>query len=78
MIDDAIASVGSANFDIRSFKLNFEVNAFIYDAKIAQQLTAAFDEDVTHSQLLTPALIKEQGHWLRFKQYFSRLLSPIL
>lgn len=78
VIDDVVASVGSANFDIRSFKLNFEVNAFIYDAKIAEQLTAAFDEDLKHSQLLTPALIKSQGHWLRFKQYFSRLLSPVL
>ncbi|MFD1391985.1 cardiolipin synthase [Lacticaseibacillus jixianensis] len=78
VIDDAIASVGSANFDIRSFKLNFEVNAFIYDAKIAQQLSAAFDEDLKHCQFLSPQVIKQQGHWLRFKQYFSRLLSPVL
>lgn len=78
VIDDAIASVGSANFDIRSFKLNFEVNAFIYDTDIAQQLSAAFDEDLKHSQFLSPQVIKGQGRWLRFKQYFSRLLSPIL
>lgn len=78
LIDNKIASVGTANFDIRSFKLNFEVCAFIYDRTIAQQLTTIFEEDQTHSQLLTPALIAKQGHWLRFKQYFSRLLSPIL
>jgi cardiolipin synthase len=34
MIDDEICSVGSANMDYRSFALNFEVNAFIYDAKL--------------------------------------------
>src|SRR5699024_1986098 len=35
VIDDEITSVGTANFDIRSFKLNFEVNAFVYDKEIA-------------------------------------------
>ena len=38
IIDDEIASVGTANMDNRSFTLNFEVNAFIYDEAIAAQL----------------------------------------
>ena len=37
MIDDEICSVGSANMDYRSFALNFEVNAFIYDEEIAKR-----------------------------------------
>ena len=37
MIDDEICSVGSANMDYRSFALNFEVNAFIYDKEIAKR-----------------------------------------
>ena len=36
IIDDEIASVGTANMDNRSFTLNFEVNAFIYDEAIAR------------------------------------------
>jgi cardiolipin synthase len=78
IIDDRIASVGSANLDIRSFKLNFEVNAFIYDPTVAHQLTVAFEHDLVDCQRLTPAVIAGQSHWLRFKQRFSRLLSPIL
>ncbi|TLF39978.1 cardiolipin synthase [Lacticaseibacillus zeae] len=78
VVDDAIASVGSANFDIRSFKLNFEVNAFIYDRKVAGTLAEIFEADMKQSYLLTPAIIASQSRWLRFKQDFSRLLSPIL
>lgn len=78
VLDHRIASVGTANLDIRSFKLNFEVNAFIYATPLAQQLTAIFEKDMQDALLLTPALIKQQSFWLRFKQYGSRLLSPIL
>ncbi|WP_262314650.1 cardiolipin synthase [Lacticaseibacillus parakribbianus] len=78
VVDGKIASVGSANFDIRSFKLNFEANAFIYDRGVAGQLTRIFEADLANSVRLTPAMIAAQGHWLRFKQYGSRLLSPIL
>lgn len=45
MIDGQVASVGSANMDFRSFKLNFEVNAFLYDADLAQELERIFLED---------------------------------
>ncbi|MFD1485609.1 cardiolipin synthase [Lacticaseibacillus baoqingensis] len=78
VVDDRLASVGSANLDIRSFKLNFEANAFIYDPTVAHQLTVAFEHDLVESLRLTPKMIAEQSHWLHFKQRFSRLLSPIL
>ncbi|KRM72657.1 cardiolipin synthase [Lacticaseibacillus brantae] len=78
IVDGKIASVGSANFDIRSFKLNFEIVAFMYDRKIAQQLQAIYTSDLAHSYLLTDEMIRKQSRWLTFKQQFSRLLSPIL
>ena len=37
LIDDEVVSVGSANMDYRSFELNFEVNAFVYDKEIAKK-----------------------------------------
>ncbi len=40
VVDNMITSVGSANWDIRSFKLNFEANAFMYDPKVAEQIIA--------------------------------------
>ena len=42
IVDGKLSSVGTANIDIRSFKLNFEVNAFIYDEGIAQELTEGY------------------------------------
>ncbi|MEJ7346196.1 phospholipase D-like domain-containing protein, partial [Staphylococcus haemolyticus] len=50
IIDDEVASVGSSNMDIRSFELNFEVNAFMYDEQITKQLKAAFLEDLKVSK----------------------------
>lgn len=78
MIDGKMASVGSANLDYRSFKLNFEINSFIYDSRTADQLEQVFMEDVRHSHVVTPAMFAQQPRWLRFKQTASRLLSPIL
>lgn len=78
VIDDMVASVGSANFDFRSFKLNFEANAFIYDTAVAVSLKNIFEADMKQSDLLTKKYFHDQSHWLKFKQQFSRLLSPIL
>ena len=44
--DDFVSSVGTANLDIRSFKLNFEVNAFIYDEVTNLKLTEKFINDL--------------------------------
>lgn len=76
--DDKIASVGSANMDYRSFSLNFEVNAFTYHQGLAKELRAAFEEDLKQSTEVTPDYFASQTRWRKFKQYFSRLLSPIL
>lgn len=73
-----IASVGSANMDYRSYRLNFEVNAFAYNEKLAATLKEDFMKDIEKSTLLTPEYFASQSNWRKFKQYFSRLLSPIL
>lgn len=76
--DDELSSVGSANMDYRSFSLNFEVNAFMYNQPMAEKLKAAFEQDLTKSTRLTNQYFDQQSNWHKFKEYFSRLLSPIL
>lgn len=78
VIDKTICSVGTANFDIRSFKLNFEVNAFIYDKNISQKLAESFHNDLINSRELTLELYKKRGTIVKIKESISRLLSPIL
>lgn len=78
IIDDEVASVGSSNMDIRSFELNFEVNAFMYDEQITKQLKAAFLEDLKVSKELTEERYNQRSNWIKFKQSIAKLASPIL
>ena len=78
MVDGEVSSVGSCNFDRRSFKLNFETNAFIYDRKTSRALEDAFREDVRHSHRLTKELYDQRGYVIKIKEVFSRMLSDIL
>lgn len=78
VVDGKIASVGTANIDVRSFRLNFEVNAFIYDATISRKLLHAFEEDIEKSTQMTVKLYQKRSIGIRFKESVSRLLSPVL
>ena len=78
VIDEEISSVGTANIDVRSFRLNFEVTAFLYSAKLSKQLVEAFEHDLTLSYLLTLEKYNKRSSYIRFKESISRLLSPIL
>ncbi|WP_205091541.1 cardiolipin synthase [Thalassobacillus pellis] len=78
VVDEKIASVGTANIDVRSFRLNFEVNAFLYQQGLAQHLSERFYEDIVDSTQLTLKLYRSRSKWIRFKESISRLLSPIL
>lgn len=78
VVDSEVSSVGTANIDVRSFKLNFEVNAFIYDEEIAVKLTEAFFDDIKVSRILTQSEYGKRSLWIRIKESISRLLSPIL
>jgi cardiolipin synthase len=53
VVDEYLASVGSTNFDSRSFKLNDEANLNIYDRDFARQQTAIFDGDVARAKRIT-------------------------
>ncbi|PAV31450.1 cardiolipin synthase [Virgibacillus profundi] len=78
VVDGEIASVGTANIDVRSFRLNFEVNAFLYDESLAESLLEAFNEDIKLSTQMTKKLYDERSLGIRFKESISRLISPVL
>lgn len=78
VVDGKISSVGTANIDVRSFRLNFEVNAFLYDTNIAEQLVYIFERDVVLSTQMTKKLYDKRSLGIKFKESISRLLSPIL
>lgn len=78
MIDDEICSVGSANMDYRSFALNFEVNAFVYDQDIAKQIKKAYEEDIEKAHLLTKEEYDKRPVSIKIKEDIAKLVSPIL
>ena len=78
VVDDQVSTVGTANIDVRSFRLNFEVNAFIYDAEKSHELAEIFEEDIQNSTELTLENYLERERLIKVKESVSRLLSPIL
>jgi len=76
--DGKVCSIGTSNLDIRSFKLNFEVNAFIYDEKISRQQEEIFFKDQEDCKLVTEEDYNNRSRWLKIKEAIIRLLSPIL
>lgn len=77
-IDGLVTCMGTANMDIRSFALNFEVNAVIYSARTTRRLEGAFENDITKSTLITKEQYEQRTLFIRFKEQFCRLLSPVL
>ncbi|BBL66971.1 cardiolipin synthase [Methanoculleus chikugoensis] len=77
VVDGKAGSVGSANWDVRSFRLNFEANAFFYDAAVGAELVRAFEEDLAVSTEITPEDYRTRSRGIRVKESISRLFSPL-
>jgi cardiolipin synthase len=77
-VDDAIVSIGTANFDIRSFEWNFEVNALIFDTAIARGYRRTFELDQRQSRELTRPQYAARGSATKFRESICRLASGLL
>lgn len=76
--DRQLASVGTANLDLRSFDLNFEVNAMIYDEKTAEELADIFEKDLLTSPEISYREWRKRGKFRKFRERLIRLISPFL
>jgi cardiolipin synthase A/B len=78
IVDHEIASIGTSNMDMRSFHLNFEVNAFLYRTRSTQKLVNDYLKDVSNSKEIHLDTFKKRHLGLRILESTSRLLSPLL
>lgn len=78
IVDDKAFCYGTANMDIRSFALNFEVNAVVFDELKAREMTEYFNEDLKYCTLVTKDMYARRSLYIRIKEQVSRLLSPLL
>lgn len=76
--DGYVSTVGTANMDIRSFSLNFEVNAFIYNKEVADKLEKQFMIDIEDSDQITLNTFKKRSRRERVMESIMRLFAPIL
>ncbi len=77
-IDGEVCSIGSANLDIRSFSINYEINAVLYDAQLARELEAAFERDLEGCRLFDAAEYRHRPISVRLRDSVARLFSPLL
>jgi cardiolipin synthase len=78
IIDGEIAEVGAANYDMRSFRLNYEVCEVIYSTKVATELTEQFERDLNDSLPLHIEDLLQRSLSQRMTEQAARLLSPLL
>ncbi|MCM2533683.1 cardiolipin synthase [Neobacillus pocheonensis] len=78
IVDHELASIGTSNMDMRSFHLNFEVNAFLYRTKSTQKLVAEYLNDLEFSKQLELKSFQKRHIGFRLLESTARLLSPLL
>ncbi|MDQ6596558.1 cardiolipin synthase [Bacillus salipaludis] len=78
IVDEELASIGTANMDMRSFHLNFEVNAFLFRTKSAQKLVDEYENDLKFAKQLELKTFQKRHLGLRLLESTARLMSPLL
>lgn len=78
VVDGKLASVGTANLDMRSFDLNFEVSALIYDKQIAQEVRTSFYKDLEDSVEIDSERWNNRPKIKHISEKIVRLISPFM
>ena len=78
LMDDDIAGIGTANFDNRSFRLNFEVTLLARNPDFTRQVSDMLEQDINRSRLVTPTELAAKPRWFPLAMGVARLFSPVL
>lgn len=78
LVDDRVATIGTANFDNRSFRLNFEITSLIVDTDFANEVEAMFEQDFKESRIMKLDEFDNKSFWFKLAVRTSRLAAPIL
>ena len=77
LVDDKAATIGTANFDNRSFRLNFEITAIVNDSEFAASVAQMFERDFEKSRLMEEREYDNKSVWFRLGVRLASLTSPI-
>ena len=77
-IDDSLVTIGSTNIDFRGFEQDFEINAFMYDGRLAVQQREIFLKDQKDAELIDPLEWDKRPLTDKAKESVARVFSPVL
>ena len=78
LIDDTVATIGTANFDNRSMRLNFEITAVLVDPDFIPEVEKMYENDFANARLMQAGEYDAKPYWFRFLARVFRLASPVL
>jgi cardiolipin synthase len=78
IVDELLVSVGSTNFDVRSFRLNDEANLNVYDTGFAKAQKVTFEQDLARSRRVTLAEWQSRPWHEKAMEHVAGLLGPQL
>jgi cardiolipin synthase A/B len=78
LMDDQLAGVGTANFDNRSFRLNFEITLLVHDLFFAREVESMLEADLKRCRQVTLEEASTKPPWVRLGMAVARLFSPVL
>ncbi|ASM40343.1 cardiolipin synthase [Campylobacter sputorum] len=76
--DDDLSTIGTCNFDNRSFNINYEINTIFYDKKISQELKDNFYEDMKYCKKISLSDLKRYGVLQKLRDHICKIISPLL
>jgi cardiolipin synthase len=77
LIDDRVATVGTANFDNRSFRLNFEITTAVFCPTFASEVEQMFEQDFKQAREMGPRELEKKFIGFKLAVRFARLTAPI-
>ncbi len=78
LVDDTFSTIGTTNFDFRSFETNFEANAFIYSRDFNAKLEALFLDDQKNSRQIKLSQWRKRGWLFKLRESLAHIISPMM
>ena len=78
IVDDVFSTIGSTNFDFRSFETNFEANAFIYNKEFTTELEKHFWEDLANSREIKLEEWRHRPWHFKIRESLAHIIAPMM
>lgn len=77
-VDGTLCTIGTSNMDIRSYELNYEINAMIYDEEVTEELENLFFEDLKHSRRISIDYFDNLPPYIKAFEAFCKIFSSLM